>query len=237
MTHICVGKPAIIGSDNGLSPDRRQAIIWTNAGILLIGPSGTYFSEILTGIQTFSFKKMHLKMSSTKWCSFWLGLNVLIGALRTDFSEIVSEIHTFSFKKMHLKTSSTKLWQFCLDQNVLTLWGRVTHICVSKLTSIGSDNGLSPGRRQAIIWTNTGMLLIGPLRKKFNGILIEIPTFSFKEMHLKMPSGKWQPFCLGLNVLKWINNTRCDFMSRSWGHPLSVRSWWPPQCYAQLQYS
>ena len=78
VTHICVGKPAIIGSDNGLSPDRRQAIIWTNAGILLIGPLGTYFSEILTGIQTFSFKKMHLKMSSAKWCSFCLGLNELI---------------------------------------------------------------------------------------------------------------------------------------------------------------
>ena len=37
MTHICVGKTTIIGSDNGLSPDRRQAIIWTNAGILMIG--------------------------------------------------------------------------------------------------------------------------------------------------------------------------------------------------------
>ena len=36
----------------------------------------------------------------------------------------------------------------------LTHWGRVTHICVSKLTIIGSDNGLSPDRRQAIIWTN-----------------------------------------------------------------------------------
>ena len=36
-----------IGSDNGLAPDRRQAIIWTNAGILLIGPLGTNFSEIL----------------------------------------------------------------------------------------------------------------------------------------------------------------------------------------------
>ena len=38
--HICVNKLAIIGSDNGLSPGRRQAIIWTNAGILLIGPHG-----------------------------------------------------------------------------------------------------------------------------------------------------------------------------------------------------
>ena len=75
--HICVGNLTIIGWDNGLSPARRQAIIWTNAGILLIGPLGTNFSEILIGIQTFSFTKMHLKMSSAKWRPFCLGLNVL----------------------------------------------------------------------------------------------------------------------------------------------------------------
>ena len=50
MTHICVSKLTIIGSDNGSSPDRRQAIIWTNAGILLIGPLGTNFSEIVMEI-------------------------------------------------------------------------------------------------------------------------------------------------------------------------------------------
>ena len=83
----------------------------------------------------------------------------------------------------------------------LTQWGRVTHICVSKLTILGSDNGLSPDRRQAIIWTNAGILLIGPLRTNFSEMLIEIHTFSFKKMHLKMSSGKWWPFCLGLNVL------------------------------------
>ena len=83
----------------------------------------------------------------------------------------------------------------------LTHWGRVTHICVSKLTSIGSDNGLSPGRRQAIIWTNTtGILLIRPLGTNLSEILIEIDTFSFKKMHLKMSSGKWRSSCLGLNV-------------------------------------
>ena len=59
----------------------------------------------------------------------------------------------------------------------LTHWGRVTHICVSKLTIIGSDNGLSPGRCQAIIWTNAGILLIGPLGTKFNEISIKIHTF------------------------------------------------------------
>ena len=46
MTHICVGNLIIMGSDNGLSPGRRQAIIWTNAGILLIGIIGTNCSEI-----------------------------------------------------------------------------------------------------------------------------------------------------------------------------------------------
>ena len=77
VTHICVGNLTIIGSDNALSPDRRQAIIWTNAGILLIGPLGTNFSEILIAIQTFSLTKTRLKMSSAECCSFCLGLNVL----------------------------------------------------------------------------------------------------------------------------------------------------------------
>ena len=88
MTYICVGKLTIIGSDNGLSPARRQAIIWTNAGILLIGLLGTNFSEILIGIQTFSFAKMHLKMSSAKWHPFCLGLNVLIA--KETFNKIMS---------------------------------------------------------------------------------------------------------------------------------------------------
>ena len=87
------------------------------------------------------------------------------------------------------------------SQHMLTHWGRVTHICVSKLTIIGSDNGLSPERHEAIIWINVGILLIGPLGTNFSEILIEIYTFSFKTTHLKMPSGKWRPFCLGLIVL------------------------------------
>ena len=90
---------------------------------------------------------------------------------------------------------------FCIQCLVLTHWGRVTHICVSKLTVIGPVNGLLPGRRQAIIWTNAGILLIGPLRTNFNEIFIEIHTFSFKKIHLTMSSGKCRSFCLGPNVL------------------------------------
>ena len=48
----------------------------------------------------------------------------------------------------------------------LTHWGRMTHICVNKIAIIGSDNGLSPERHQAIIWTNAGILLIWPLGAK-----------------------------------------------------------------------
>ena len=81
MAHIYVGNLIIIGSDNGLSPGRRQAIIWTNAGILLIGTIGTNFSEILIEIQTFSFKKLCLKVSSAKWRPFCLSLNVLMCVL------------------------------------------------------------------------------------------------------------------------------------------------------------
>ena len=62
--HLCVGNLTIIVSDNGSAPGRRQAIIWTNVGILLIGPLGTNFSEILIEIITFSLKKMRLKVLS-----------------------------------------------------------------------------------------------------------------------------------------------------------------------------
>ena len=77
----------------------------------------------------------------------------------------------------------------------------MTHICVNDLTSIGSDNGLSPGRRQAIIRTNAGILLIRPLGINFSDFLVEILIFSFKKMRSKASSAKRRPFCLGLNVL------------------------------------
>ena len=57
----------------------------------------------------------------------------------------------------------------------------MTHIYVSKVTSIGSDTDLLPGRRQAIIRTNAGILLIGPVETNFNDILIEIHMFSFQK--------------------------------------------------------
>ena len=96
VTHICVGNLAIIGSDNGLSPGQRQVIIRTNAGILLIETLGTNFSEILGEIHTFSFKEMHLKMSSAKWRLFPLGLNVLNE--RWSFKTLIKSIAQLQWK-------------------------------------------------------------------------------------------------------------------------------------------
>ena len=76
MTHVCLSKLTIIGSDTGLSLDRRQAIIWPNAGILFNGPLGTNFSDIFIQIYIFSFKKRHLKCG-LKMAAIFLGLNVI----------------------------------------------------------------------------------------------------------------------------------------------------------------
>ena len=108
----------------------------------------------------------------------------------------------------------------------LTHWGRVTHICVGKITISGSDNGLSPGRRQAIIWTNAGILLIEPLGTNPSQIVIGIQTFSFKKMHLKVSSANWRPFCLGFYVL---NQTTLPDPGPHHDSPVLVRwrQWWP----------
>ena len=80
------------------------------------------------------------------------------------------------------------VWHSIYSSTVfLTLWGRVTHICVSNLTIIGSDNGFSTDRCQAIIWTNAGILLIsGPLGTNFSEILIEI-SFLLKSIFFIQP--------------------------------------------------
>ena len=88
--------------------------------------------------------------------------------------------------------------------HVLNHWGWGTHICIGNLTIIGSDNAVSPGWRQAIIWTYDGILLIGPLGTYFSEIWIAILTIWFKKMHLKVSSAKWWPFCLSLKQTNYI---------------------------------
>ena len=114
----------------------------------------------------------------------------------------------------------------------LTLWGRdnmapilhnhifkfthssrVAHICVSKLSIVGSYNYFSPGRHQAIIWTNNDILYIGLFGTNCCEIWIEIYILSLK-MHLNM-SGNWRPFCLGLYLLIFMKMTQWQTCNKS----------------------
>ena len=92
----------------------------------------------------------------------WL-INIYMG-------NTITETNTWRKEQYHRwKAHGAREW--------LTHWGRVTHICVGNSTIIGSDNGLLPGRRQAIIWINAGILLIGPLGTGLGEILIETMHF------------------------------------------------------------
>ena len=145
---------------------------------------------------------------------------------------IRTNLHDFTTDTIIIGSSgSNRLWRFffswwcdsakCVpvftSTRNLTHWGRVTHICVGTNTNIASENGLSPGRRQAIICTNAGILLTGPLGTNFSEILIEIQTFSFKKIRLKMSSAKCCPFRLGLNESP-RDITLHDKWSGFWSH-------------------
>ena len=132
---------------------------------------------------------------------------------RDNNSEIIfmSWRHHVMISLLHDSSDQTLDWSV-----ELTHWGRMTHICVSNLTNIGSDNGLSPDRRQAIIWTIARILLIGPFRTNFSEILIKILAFSFKKMHLKVSISEMvailsRPQCVNIQDITW-SSAICVFI-------------------------
>ena len=136
---------------------------------------------------------------------------LLIRSLMINFTDIWINIWNFFFESFR-KLKENINHHVSTSNNVITHWGRVTHIYVSKLTIFGSYNGLAPGRRQSVIWTNAGILLIWPLPTNFSEILIQIHIFSFQKTNLKMSSGKWRPFCLVNPQTNW----------KAWVHVYSV---------------
>ena len=107
------------------------------------------------------------------------------------------------------KKLSTRLWNKA-TYSTLIHWGRVAYIRVGKLTIIGSDNGLSPERHRAIIWTNAGTLLIGPLGTIFSEIVIEIQTFfsieenTFKNVVCEMLFISSRPQCVNFMPFRFV---------------------------------
>ena len=170
---------------------------------------GSYLSLLVSLI---CFKKYRNIFTFSIIRSHWSGagnLNISWYNLRTCLSFtkylliVHGQYHSYWWPGDARSQSNSSYGTDIVIPEYLTHWGRVTHKCVGNLTIIGADNGLSPGRRQAIIWTNAGILLIRPLGTNFNEMLIEILTFSFMKMRLKVSSAKWRPFCLGLNVLSF----------------------------------
>ena len=141
-------------------------------------------------------------------------------------TENVNTLHSVSMKNKTVFVYHLIPWQCSCtgySESLLTHRGQVRHICIGNLTIIGSDNGLSPGQRQAIIWTNAGILLIESLGTNFSEMLIDLHAFSLKKTHFKMPSGKLRSFSLGLNVLR---NTRICYLVNM---PRLLMAWWHRQ--------
>ena len=84
------------------------------------------------------------------------------------------------------------------------------HICISNLTIIGSDNGLSPGRRQAIICTNAGILLFRTSETNLREILLQNSYIFIQENALEnvvwiMATILSQPQCVKIISQKTVN--------------------------------
>ena len=115
--------------------------------------------------QVHSFIGRHWKMIYL-WWMIWVFLSQQSWRLQACFHNFKTHVQLLtrcrSSKPSHWNTQNRhhnarswdKVSYVFLSSILLTHRDRVTHICASKLNIIGSDNGLSPGRRQAIIWTN-----------------------------------------------------------------------------------
>ena len=95
--------------ENYKAPHDLRMNQWTNAKILLIGPLGTNFSEILIEIITFVFKIMCLKVSSAKWWPCCLGLNVLIQPRLSCGRPYITVIHGNSYIILYVNTTDIVL--------------------------------------------------------------------------------------------------------------------------------
>ena len=143
---------AIIGSDIGLSPFRRQAIIWTNAVLLSTWSLGTNLSQIVLKIQTFSFKKMHGKL-----------LAILSGPLCEAIQQHVYYFHVTKVACWQLASQS-------LVRPVNELWGQVSakkYVEDLIITDVSDEkcgyvNTLRPGNLiYMYLHQCTGLVIIG----------------------------------------------------------------------------
>ena len=129
------------------------------------------FSEILIKIPNVSFIKMHLKMSSAKLRPFLSGWGWGMSETNRECGREVRRSAKCSASYLHLTywgpehlIGSVYCWHFpmyFLEWILLYIFIQFPlKFIPNDLLSIGSDNGLTPNRRQATIWTNGGLTVV-----------------------------------------------------------------------------
>ena len=130
--------------------------------IVLTLKLGKWRASLLWGFPTWQLHKSHFLFQHCQncprccvgyMCIWWNDL-----FLHQDANEI-SNIKNISWilREFPLTILFYRVsWIIIKQWFKLTHWGRVTHIYVSKLTIIDSDNGFALMRCQAIIWINDG---------------------------------------------------------------------------------
>ena len=159
------------GQHQGVMPSLFLIVLWAllkEKSLEILNLSSNYCFSML--LSSYLYYPYDFFLLSSGWNVIAVCVSISIHNNSSILVMITWVISTLMSKKIH--------------NAYFTHWGWVMHICVSKPTTNGSDNGLSPGRRQTIIWTNAGILLIGPLGTNLSEILSEIHTFSLKKMHL-----------------------------------------------------
>ena len=134
----------IVGSDNGLSPGRRQVIFWTNAWILLIEPLGTNFSAILIEILTFSFKKMHILRNGGHFVLASMCWNILTLLMISEFMWLINQI-----------AKHTKVWTMCVRGAVHGHKSRYAHFMIILLLQYsvcGRSQFISDAITTGLLW-------------------------------------------------------------------------------------
>ena len=122
---------------------------------------------------------IHMDSSYMKRCPY-LNAQSIIARLDRQYIYIYQNIHIvghivvtkllwalgmFCFCYINRAMNNRKYWLTLLSYFTFKVNSlRPSDAYIRQLTNIiGSDNGVSPGRRQAIIWTNAGIFFIGPL--------------------------------------------------------------------------
>ena len=144
--------------------------------------------------------------------SLWLS-ETMNAQLFWDTSDILLDMGDFLYKSI-LKSSIPAPHQTFVDSriNQMTMLEIVSQHLVTPYNTYKSWSTLilaMPWWHQAISWTRTNFLSIGPQGAKFNGISITTLQISLKKMELKMLSVKCQPFCSSVMSLLLTSPVLC----------------------------